>query len=61
MTITGTKTNEKDSVVAGGDFKKTDAQHTLKDQTLEPVQVKSGKSTVGELQAGADCASLWEE
>ena len=40
MTITGTKTNEKDSVVAGGDFKKTDAQHMLKDQTLEPVQVK---------------------
>ena len=40
LTITGTKTNEKDSVVAGGDFKKTDAQHMLKDQTLEPVQVK---------------------
>ena len=26
--------------MAGGDFKKTDAQHMLKDQTLEPVQVK---------------------
>ena len=33
MTISGTKSNEKDTVMAGGDFKKTDAQNMLKDQT----------------------------
>ena len=40
MTISGTKSNEKDTVMAGGDFKKTDAQNMLKDQTGESVQIK---------------------
>ena len=40
MTISGTKSNEKDTVMAGGDFKKTDAQNMLKDQTGDSVQIK---------------------
>lgn len=40
MTISGTKSNEKDTVMAGGDFKKTDAQNMLKDQTGDSVHIK---------------------